>query len=380
MGTIIMRINLEKKQISLISMIIIAFLLLGWQIYKLVSDDIVTSNSNNTALADNTAAADAMPNHDRQLPIKNSVAAPKLVRSLPPVLVSQQNALITNQAQYMELVSQFEMAKIQHKLLSQEVAIAMAKQQISEIQAKIKSDLRQNNNEVFNSTDNSHDDTAQYQLAYLDHQNNTWNATVVINGHYENANKGDLLTDGGTVVNVSSDGVLIDKNQQAYEVTFNGTIAHTLKQRAVQITQNSPTNKVTQAMKPVAIKPASSPANAPLLSSQHAVLFHTDATPVSKVTAKPKSILFNLPADKFTIHIKEAADKTSLDHIIDVYHLGKNAFIYQENKNGSPVYVLIYNTYPTSFAAESALSHLPEALQNQDVWIEQVGMLQQVVS
>lgn len=216
---------MDKRQTIITSLIVVAVLLLGEQVYELVHHDISQAAESKTP-----AVAMVIPKINPPAPL----SVPTYQAQLPPSVIANQQQLITHQQQYVQLMNQYELAKMQRQLLEEEVAIAAARQRIAEINQKTQQLTGQpaSSDEIAATTafaeptaNQSNANSPAYQLAYLDRQGNNYTATLVDHGRYEEVTAGLQLADGSEVKQIDTQGVLLETAaNKAFRLTFNGVV------------------------------------------------------------------------------------------------------------------------------------------------------------
>ncbi len=144
-----MQIGIKQKVILILT--IIAFLFLGYQVYKLISGDVTQHAKVKQAWPQPQAAttAAAMPAvHESQdvahaqlagtvlADPKKSVAAPNNRPQATQQQPSPQIPLVKNQQAYLQMVNQYQLAKMKHQLLNEELAIADTQHQLLTVRQK----------------------------------------------------------------------------------------------------------------------------------------------------------------------------------------------------------------------------------------------------
>jgi septal ring-binding cell division protein DamX len=216
---------MDKRQTIITSVTVAAIFILAEQVYQLVRHDISHASESKA----NTVAM-IVPKIDMPAP----TPAPTYQPQLPASVVANQQQLITHQQQYIQLVNQYELAKMQRQLLEEEVAIAAARQRIAEINQKTQQITGQQtaSDDVAATTsfaepapERHSENLPAYQLAYLDRQGDNYTATVVDRGHYQEITAGLQLADGSQVKQIDTQGVLFQTaDKKAFRLTFSGLV------------------------------------------------------------------------------------------------------------------------------------------------------------
>lgn len=231
--------TMDKKQSVMLVLTILAFLFLGYQVYQLVSNDmqeptqsapqpVVQMQSEALPLAHNAVGSEA---HYTQTVVEHGIGAAhgsldRSQSSMGVQLPSRSSA--KNQQEYLKLVNQFELAKMQRQLLQEQAAIARARHEIvvmnnqtSKISGSDVSAVGSSVNLGAVGANNSD----PFQLGYLDYQHGSWTAALVRDGRYLNVQPGTLLPGGVKIIAINHKGVIINDKKDRELVSFNGTIA-----------------------------------------------------------------------------------------------------------------------------------------------------------
>jgi hypothetical protein len=156
------------------------------------------SSSPISASVPTVASADQLVNHDHQ-----------------PLLKSQQ--------QYLELLNQYQLLKMRRQMLEEQAAIAQAQNRI----AVLNDQTRKLDTAVNVGPKGSlpHAPAQGYQLSYIDQPNGQWTASIYTNGVYQVVNKSSVLSDGAVVSEISQRGVIIQKSNQQWLISFDGVVS-----------------------------------------------------------------------------------------------------------------------------------------------------------
>ena len=392
------RMKTGNKQLIIVTLTIAAFLFLVWQVYTLIHTDITP---NNTAKA-NTFRTTAQ---------EVTILKPPQQKSLPPHMktVPVFNA---HQKEYMELISKYQLAKMQRQLLEEEVEIASAQQRIAVLNLQTRK-LTGEKNLPSTFQDNEIHETHQkdpYQLAYLDHQGKDWTAILYKDGHYQEITAGTALEDGKRVVAVNQQGVVLKQAHQRFLLSFNGMTA----EPTVQLTQKKPIDNVPvlndfynlshiqnhllntllptnqkvlpriHAQQPIVAMQKVWPvttaesknASIPLESTMKPL---HDAPRVIKAYTLDEILLLELPPSSYTIELKGSFNKQSLEQLAEMNNLGPKATYYTITRDGKPWFTLLYDHFNTKQEAETKLKQLPETLLQQKPQLQVVAEIQQAI-
>jgi len=203
----------DMKQKTLLVLTILAFGYLGYQVYGMVKSDI-----GGPVMLTPTVANAAEPNHTTQASMNNEDAPKPATLDAAP--------LASGQKAYLDMVNQYELAKMKRRLLEEKAAIAAAENRI----ATLKHQTREIDNslngssEVMNDADVNAHHHAGYQLSYVDQQKGKWSATLNRNGRYYPVRPGMELADGSKVLSINRSGVTLVNGDDREKVTFEGVV------------------------------------------------------------------------------------------------------------------------------------------------------------
>lgn len=235
---------LDKRQKVLLPLVVIAFAYVGWQLYSMLvtqnappaptvstTKKLVASQQENTQRSTNPTTQQSTATAS-----ESSTAATATTATTPPSFNNNRppaaSTATKEQTQYLKLLNQYQLLKMKHMLLDEEVAIASAKQKIA--------DLNNQTSKLGGSVDFSSDidgmdgssndlqantDAGNYAVVYIDRQNGQWNATLNNRGHFEEATIGSVLSDGSKVVSIDSTGAVLKQGDQMLKLTFSGPVA-----------------------------------------------------------------------------------------------------------------------------------------------------------
>lgn len=238
---------LDKRQKILLPLIILAFAYIAWQIYDLFFVDLSApkeTSLNPTTIVQptpipqanpaeiqkaqdavvlNTHSSSTMPS--TQPSTETSLASP----TQPSIFASgqksggaDQSAITAEQSEYLRLVNRYNLLKLKHLLLEEEAAIAAAKHRIVKSRSEITSMGGNAEWEEDLNLDGA-SPKAGYELVYLDYQKGRWNALLNRGGRFFEVHEGMQLMNGDRVVSVGKEGVVINHNNQLFQVTFDGS-------------------------------------------------------------------------------------------------------------------------------------------------------------
>lgn len=191
---------MDTKQKSLLILTVAALGFLGYQIFQLVDRDITES----PIVAETTVTAPVAP-------LNPVVKKPMSMQSQPQ---QQTDTLNQGQHAYVQMLNQFELVKLHRQLLDEEAAVATAQNQIAQLHSQ-----------TAKITGPDSDNSAlsgEPTLNYIDQQNGQWSATLHIGTVYQSVSRGSILSNGYQVIDISHQGVTLQKNQSRELLTFDG--------------------------------------------------------------------------------------------------------------------------------------------------------------
>ena len=221
--------RMDTKQKTLLVMTIAAFGYLGFQVYGLVRQDVSTRTN---AIQTNPVYRTQAENDSPTL-VQTANAGPREVGA-PAVIPQSQNLtqlqhapLVRGQKAYLDMVNQYELAKMKRRLLEERASIAEAQHRIATLNQK----TREIDEGLMGQTSGTETvltnarSNAPYNLSYLDNQHGQWTATLAKSGNYHEVGVGTELPNGAKVVNINRQGVTLENGAHRELVTFNGIVA-----------------------------------------------------------------------------------------------------------------------------------------------------------
>ena len=110
---------MAKRHIIMLIIVLACFILLGWEVYQLIS-------------ADNVSLTQKL----LHTVTPQNVTTPQVKQHVGPYVKNNHPVLVKNQKQYIDLVNKIELAKMQRRLMDEEVAIAADKNRIAILNAQ----------------------------------------------------------------------------------------------------------------------------------------------------------------------------------------------------------------------------------------------------
>lgn len=237
--------KLEKKQKILLTLVIIAFAYLAWQLYDIFFANKETPTAEITPIttqpgklqAPLTGTTSTMPSiapaATTQPPVPTIPATNKITTTTPgqapqptqPVMrqMSIQAPMTQQQMRYLRLVNQYQIVRMQRLVADEEAAMYASRAKIAELHQQIAktSGTSYTATSTFGAPMPS--TSIGYQLMYIDYQNGQWTATLNQSGRFIEVNCDTVLPDGARILKITQNGVVIRKWNKNYLLSFYGT-------------------------------------------------------------------------------------------------------------------------------------------------------------
>jgi len=227
---------LGNRQKVVMTLIIIAVGFIAWQVYELFGGEQFTVTPTHIPEVPRTITQMRPQPTQKVLPTIHkrpeltASGAPATIKpatftratqfEVTPTGVTERTALSQDQSQYLHLVNQYQIVKMQRMLVEEEAAIAAAKQKISKIDKEtgiVSGTLTDT------PTAEQISPTSGYKLMYLDFQSGKWTATIRIAGRFQEVANGTHMIDGSKVINIDKRGVVMQKGDVVRLLTFAGS-------------------------------------------------------------------------------------------------------------------------------------------------------------
>lgn len=384
------KMQMDKKQSSLLALTVLAFGFLGYQVYQLIGSDLSQTVPAAPAakLVATSPAAPSSPSvplgggavaHVNSAPTASTVA-PVLASKLPAV---NRPPLLKSQQQYLELLNQYELLKMRRQMLEEQAAIAQAQNRIAvlndqtrKLDVSVNTDASGNYNPSPRSNNSS-----TYQLSYIDQQNGQWTASIYHDGVYQVVNQGSLLADGSTVMAISQQGVTIQKQNTRKLISFNGLV-NLPSSAPTPVPGQMPTNMAQAGKTQIPLKVAVAPKPQPKpiqYSWQARTIFSLDPSDNPDGPVLDEHKVLSIPKGHFTIQLMGSYNKDIVDNFVKANDLKGKAFLYAVPSRDKYWYILILGDYSDLAHAKTALANLPSELKTRGSWIRQYGEIQNMM-
>jgi hypothetical protein len=393
--------QMDKKQTSLLALTVLAFGFLGYQVYQLIGSDLsqtvpaapsaklVSSPPTSSASASSASTVPlgggSLAHVDTQPTANAAAATPVLASKLPTV---DRPPLLKSQQQYLELLNQYELLKMRRQMLEEQAAIAQAQNRIAVLNDQTrKLDVSVNTDASGNYTPSPQaNNSARYQLSYIDQQNGQWTASIYHDGVYQVVNNGSQLADGSTVMSISQEGVILQNKNKRSLISFNGVV-NLPSQTPTPIPGQMPT-KMGLAANPTPVplkvavvpKPQPKPEPKPIQYSWQArTIFSLDPSDNPDGPVLDEHKVLSIPKGHFTIQLMGSYNKDVVDNFVKANDLKGKAFLYAVPSRDKYWYILILGDYSDLAHAKTALANMPSELKARGSWIRQYGEIQNMM-
>ncbi len=387
------KMQMDKKQTSILAITVLAFGFLGYQVYQLIGSDLSqtvppapSSKLVSSSTVSSTAPVSSVPlgsGSAAHLIAENTTAPPPPVAAKLPTIARP--PLLKSQQQYLELLNQYELLKMRRQMLEEQAAIAQAQNRIAVLNDQTrKLDASVNTDASGNYTappQNSNNNTS-YQLSYIDQQNGQWTASIYHNGVYQVVNMGSLLSDGSTVMGISEQGVSIQKKNERWLISFNGLVNLPSK-LPTPVPGQMPTRMVESALPKVAVpakvippKPVPKPIQ---YNWQARTILSLDPSENSGAPVLDEHKVLSIPKGHYTIQLMGSYNKDIVDNFVKANDLQGKAFLYAVPSRDKYWYILIMGDYADLGDAKTALANMAPELKARGSWIRQYGEIQNMM-
>lgn len=376
-----MKITTKQKTLAIITLC--AFGYVGYEIYSMMKEDIEPVGNqtwSRAATRHSGSALDATATETRIEPALSEASLPASRAAASPVV--NQESRDSKQKVYLEMVNEYELAKMKHRLLEERAAIAAAEQRIASLKKQTQAINQQlaNNNTAESSETSSAD---EFRLSYVDEQNKDWSATLVRAGHYYQVHIGSHLPDGSAVVAISHRGVVTQLGEALHRITFDGetTESNTSK---VSTVANKP--KTTVVLKPKTSTPMTQPKTSAVVEKTKTpavVIKPKKSTPVAKrpVPAKTSIVchdaacLFSLPPTHYTIQLIGSYREEVITNFVLANELKDKTVRFHVMNGKRRWHMLFYGNFSSEKEAIQALGKLPRDWTSEHPWIRSIKTL-----
>lgn len=403
--------NLDKRQKVILGLIVLALIVLIWQIYKLAgansnaAPQVVTTPSTAVTTTAKPSATPAAAAAVRNNAIETAAMLSNAADNAPGASAATDD-MSSNQQKYLELVNEYQMSEIQRMIAEDQASIAQSRYNAAQALSKISelSGGTANLSSLAGTTDQGNPN--EYDLIYTGEDNGQWTATLKKNGQFNDVTAGSILPDGAKVLSVDDNGVLLQQGAAKMLVTFNGVTPFnsdgtTPGTTAAQISNNSsqamPSKTAAAPTKP--IMPSSQQPSAPKTPATTVTQTATQTTAQTTITegvplkqpnlaaakvvaqssgqTEEKSPHFmDLNKNDYTIQIIADDQLGSVQNFINANALQNNATALKTLRNGKPWYIAVYGDYASSSAAFDAMKNMPNHIRAERPFVRRVGDVQ----
>lgn len=172
-----------------------------------LNNSTISSNTTDLPQTDNTAATTSTST-STTTPAGQTTVTSTVTQAPAAAPTPEQLALLAHaeevQQQYLELVSQYQLAQIQQKLAQTNAQIVQSKLTSTEAMVKL-----QKLEGVLGVSPSGSDNQNVMQVLYVGQKHNTWQAMIKYNGSMYQVRVGTRLPNGNTVTSITSKGVVL---------------------------------------------------------------------------------------------------------------------------------------------------------------------------
>jgi septal ring-binding cell division protein DamX len=345
--------NMDKRQKTIAVFLVIAMVVLGWQVYALLGDK---SGSSHLPFASSKLQQASDPTD-----VTNTTVAASKVLTTP------------SQQQYMKLVNEYQMLQMQSMIAQTQATIAKSRAQTAEALSKL-NDLSGGSTDIadLGLVQTTSNDSGDYELIYTGQENGQWTATLKKGGQFNDVTAGTALPDGTKVLSVDSSGVAIVENKVKKLVTFNGVTGFT-EPTAAPAVEEKPADKpadktvdktVTKTEVKTEDKSGEKPVVAPA-AAQLAPKVVASGTPVFDITKANKN--------DYTIQLFADREQDTVDDFISDNKLGGKALSLKTKQGNGVWYIGFYGDFLTLDEANKALKALPSSAKEEGAFVRQIS-------
>jgi hypothetical protein len=375
--------KLDKRQKIILGLVIIAILILIWQLYVIFGGGTSPASvpaGTNTGKSANTVTVNTL----KEVTSPTKVIQPA---SPPPEMTPTQQ-------KYLSLVNEYQLVEMQRLITQDQAAIAAARAATAASLSKVGEAGGDMGNLMTNIV--SDNQAGDYELIYTGQDNGEWSATLKRNGQFNDVTTGTTLPNGDKILSVSDSGVLVQEGNIKKLVSFNGVsatgeVASPPPAGADLQSQLSPPSAASSGSKSV-VKPAAKPEIPPVLPSPVPAEIPMPSSAVPPVPAMPKVIVSN---------VKPAVPETPkiISNGFDITKANKNSYTIQvvsegnfqavkafvaENRftqaqvikiyrNSKPWYIAVTGEYPTAAAAQKRIRQFSDKLQDEGPFVRRIS-------
>jgi len=244
----------------------------------------------------------------------------------------EQQQLSPEQKKYLQLLQDYSLAKMEHRLLEEQAAIAAARQRIAQLKAQTRK-VEQSSPSLPQSQSGKETRTASSSVSTADNR-----------------------PEGEVVVSCARQALVSSSNHLA------GHLAAEIERDGAVCQMNDNTERL-----PIARCSAHWPQQQPL------------SVPSELSDQESEQQILELPASAYTLQLIGSYEEGVINHFISAHHLEGKVMFFYVNHQGKPWRMLIYGHYPSYAAARLALAHLPAEMQGEGPWVRSLASIQQAI-
>ncbi|HEV2613704.1 MAG TPA: SPOR domain-containing protein [Gammaproteobacteria bacterium] len=365
--------NMDKRQKVIALFLVIAVVVLAWQVYDLVGDKGGSLSLPGRSLkqaSDPTAVVKPM------ISVQPAVA---------PMTSTSSGSTTPYQKQYMKLVNEYQLLQMQGMIAQQQATIAKSRAQTAEALSKINDLSGAGDASIadLNVATPATNESGDYELIYTGQENGQWTATLKKGGQFNDVTAGSVLPDGTKVLSVDDNGVLIDENNVKKIVTFNGITPFTAP--APSAPAPTPVAVAPIAVAPVVAHAAPVVAPAPVVVAKPVALVAPAKKPTAAEVASaplaPKVVATSPPAfdittankNHYTVQLIANKTEDTVSQFIEQNKLGGKALSIKTKTQGKLWYIGVYGDFLTVDEANKAIEGLPSTAKTEGPFVRRIG-------
>jgi len=366
--------NMDKRQKIIAVFLVVAMVILGWQVYALLGDK--TGSSSHLSFGSRL----------------KEVSNPSDVTNMPGSAESKA-ATTPSQQQYMKLVNEYQMLQMQSMIAQTQATIAKSRAQTAEALSKL-SDLSGGNTDItdLGLIPSASNDSGDYELIYTGQENGKWTATLKKGGQFNDVTADTALPDGTKVLTVNDSGVVIVENNVKKLVTFNGVTAFTEPTTTATPADKATDKPVEKSVDKIAdksaddIKPVEKPVEPAVVKTTDKTVEKTVEKSVEKTVAtstaplSPKVVATGSPVlditkankNDYTIQLFADREEDTVNDFIADNKLGGKALTLKTKQNNGLWYIGVYGDFLTVDEANKALKELPASAKEEGAFVRRI--------
>jgi septal ring-binding cell division protein DamX len=383
--------NLEKRQKVIIGFIVVALVVLIWQLYSLFGGGHASPGASSVQASLFQTKEATNPTQVIQRNTASTAAMMTQAANTAAGAGGNTANVTGNQQKYLELVNEYQMVEIQRMIAEDQAAIAQSRAAAAQSLAKIGEGA--NLKDISLSTGQAGD----YELIYTGEDNGEWTATLKKNGQFNDVTAGSILPDGSKVLSVDDNGALLQEGNVKKLVTFNGVTPFAENASVAPTTTTQQPEKLqTQLQQPTVVAPAQktetpNKMEAPKIAMPNLEVPKAAIAPTQKSVELPRVVATNTStasitstgfeiskANKsaFTIQIVADDNSKTVSDFINENGLTGKAEAVKIFRNGKPWFIAVTGEYPDFNSAQKAIRQLPQDVREEKPFVKKIDDVQ----